>query len=125
MRRKQMHEPRKPKPAGLPKDESISERHEKSLAQAVKGHKQPASGAFPGAKGDVKRDDFLFEAKATEKKSMSIKREWLEKIDKQATGQRRLPALEISFSEMAFGVEAEWIMIPRSVWIRLVDGSDG
>lgn len=63
-----------------------SNEQEKKIAKAVGGKQQSNSGATQFAKGDIISDDFLIEAKTTtsEKKSFSIKREWLEKNKEEA-----------------------------------------
>ena len=63
-----------------------SNRQEKSIAKAVGGKTVPNSGAIRFGAGDVTTDDWLIEAKTctTEKKSFSIKREWLDKNREEA-----------------------------------------
>jgi hypothetical protein len=74
-----------------------SRRQEKFLAKRFSGRVQPASGALSHAKGDVKTDDQLFEAKTTGLKSYSIKVETMDKIAMEAVGTGRRPALHIRF----------------------------
>lgn len=59
-----------------------SSKQEKRIAKEFDGKQTPNSGAtLLGGKGDVVLDDFLVEAKThtTNKQSISIKKEWLEK----------------------------------------------
>ena len=59
-----------------------SSKQEKRIAKAFNGKRTPNSGAtMLGGKGDVVLEDFLIEAKThtTDKESISIKKEWLEK----------------------------------------------
>lgn len=68
-------------PKYLTREETIrekSQKQEKKLAK--KGFIMPASGAVWPYKGDVSFEDYLVEAKRTDKKSMSVKEEWLKKI---------------------------------------------
>ncbi len=62
-----------------------SAKHEKLIAKAMNGKVQCNSGATAFQKGDVKSDRFLFDGKTTmeEKKSFSIKRIELEKLDRE------------------------------------------
>ena len=63
-----------------------SNRQEKAIAKAIGGKKNANSGAGAFVKGDVSTDKWLIEAKTctTEKKSFSIKREWLDKNKEEA-----------------------------------------
>jgi len=63
-----------------------SNKQEKQVAKAVKGKKVANSGATAFLKGDVTTDRVLIECKTctSEKKSFSIKREWLEKNKEEA-----------------------------------------
>lgn len=63
-----------------------SHRQEKRTAKELGGRVQPNSGATKFAKGDVVLEDFLLENKTrtTDCESMSIKKEWLEKNEKEA-----------------------------------------
>ena len=63
-----------------------SKKQENTIADKFSGNRQKNSGATPFEKGDVKLDDILIECKTktTKSDSISIKREWLEKIDKES-----------------------------------------
>lgn len=56
-----------------------SSRQEKHIAHKVKGEVVPNSGAIRFGGGDVRTDDWLFEAKTktSESQAFSIKKEWL------------------------------------------------
>lgn len=62
-----------------------SSRQEKHVAKAVGGKQVSNSGATAFNKGDVTTDLFLIEAKTCveNKKSFSIKKEWLEKNEEE------------------------------------------
>lgn len=85
------------------------------------GKRQPFSGASEKAKGDVKSDKFLGEAKQTADKSISIKQEWLIKIDEEAMAQDRYPILAIEFLNMPKRNTKDWILIPSYVFEELVN----
>ena len=76
----------------------FSNSQEKRVAKQLKGKKQPNSGAGNFSKGDVIADDFLIECKTmtTEKKSISIKKEWIDKNREEAF------ALNKKYSVIAF-----------------------
>ena len=63
-----------------------SGRQEKKVAKAVGGKQVSNSGATAFNKGDVTTDSFLIEAKTCveDKKSFSIKKDWLEKNKEEA-----------------------------------------
>ena len=63
-----------------------SNSQEKQVAKATGGHKVANSGATPFHKGDVITEHHVIECKTmmTEKKSMSIKKEWIEGIKEEA-----------------------------------------
>lgn len=63
-----------------------SSRQEKKVAKAVGGKQVSNSGATAFNKGDVTSDNFLIECKTCveDKKSFSIKKEWLEKNKDEA-----------------------------------------
>lgn len=64
----------------------FSKRQEDAVAKSLGGHRQSNSGATPFAKGDVALENFLLECKTKTKPSsvFSIKKEWLEKTEKEA-----------------------------------------
>lgn len=63
-----------------------SDRQELSVARAIGGNRTPMSGAAKFSKGDVVTKSWLIECKTqtTEKKSFSIKKDWLEKATEEA-----------------------------------------
>ena len=75
-----------------------SNKQEKAVAKAVGGKKVANSGATAFNKGDVTTDDMLIECKTCmeNKKSFSIKKEWLEKNKEEAFEMGK------SYSALAF-----------------------
>lgn len=64
--------------------------------QYMSAHRQPRSGAISGLEGDIIDDILLIECKerASEvsgKKSITIKKDWLDKIDKEAKSNGKTP----------------------------------
>ena len=78
-----------------------SNKQEKAVADTFKGRTQINSGATPFYKGDVKNDIFLFECKTCteQRKSFSIKKEWLDVIRREAFEDRRFPVLAFNFGD--------------------------
>ena len=80
-----------------------SSRQEKQVAKVAGGKVVANSGATPFNKGDVRNEKCLFECKTsmTEKKSISIKREWLDKLEEEAFAMRKdYPVLVFNFGEL-------------------------
>jgi len=93
---------------------------ENRVAMKLGGRRQRGSGASDYAKGDVKTSDFLIECKQTEKKSLSVKGEWLGKITREAMASGKIPALSIEIKGNPDRIaERDWIAIPMSVFRRL------
>lgn len=76
----------------------FSHKQEKQIAKTVGGKLQANSGATMFKKGDVKTDDWLFEAKTCMKNqnSFSIKQDWLEKIKQESF------AMNLEYSALVF-----------------------
>jgi len=118
-------EPKKPKPKGLGKNgNAISKDQEKRVAKRSGGKRTPASGALPGAKGDVEALVHLLECKTTGKKSIRIEQKWLAKIAREARMKHKDAGLVASFPDMPSDVEQDWVMIPLHVFKRLA-GDEG
>ena len=103
------------------KGESIKKkanRSEAKLAKKVGGHKQPASGAPQGCKGDVKLKEYLIDQKATGHMSTSVKVGDLQKIQKEADGSGREPVLVLKFENVKV-IEKEWAVIPLALFMEL------
>jgi len=113
--------PKIPKPRGRSKA-TLFGRHERDVAKKTGGFRTPASGAFQGFKSDIIADKYRarIEAKATAKKSLSIKQEWLEKIDQEA-GINQTPVLTVRFDNMPRPVPKDWAMIPLETLLELLD----
>ena len=100
-------------------------RHEKDTASKLGGRVTPASGAIESIKGDVDGVEahafaFLVECKRTEKKSLSVKVAWLDKITREAHVQPgREPALALQFENLQ-DAEEDWVAVPRSVFVRIL-----
>lgn len=85
----------------------------------------PGSGSIPGLKGDLSKDDFLLESKATINASFSIKTDVLSKISTEALNVGKKPALAISFV-LPDGTSlpgGDWIMMRQSDFMELLECS--
>lgn len=99
---------------------------EKSFAKRVGGRLTPGSGALrQKSDGEILHTSvaYRFENKATEKASLSLKLEWLEKISREATAREQVPLLSFQFVDggnvRPFG---SWVAMPESEFNRLVNG---
>lgn len=101
-------------------------RQEERLAAVSSGRRVPGSGASLYARGDVKTDRYLIEAKQTEHDSIRVTWAWLEKITRQALAAQRVPVLAIEVRCKAprdVLTEAEWVCVPMSEWERLQEAA--
>ena len=94
----------------------VSHRHsrkqEARIAVSVGGKTVVGSGAGR-EKGDVrKRGIVRIEAKTTQRKSFSVTRKLIEKIEDEATGCGELPAIAIDFIDENGAVEKSAYVIP-------------
>ena len=79
-----------------------SDQQEKRTAKNLNAKVQTSSGSSSFLKGDVVSDTCLIECKTSmsEKKSFSIKKEWLDKIEEQCFEMRkRYPILAFDFGD--------------------------
>lgn len=89
-----------------------SKKQEKLVAKTVNGKVQSNSGATPFQKGDVLTDNWLIECKTktSESKSISIKKEWIEKNEEEAFAMdREHSAICFNFGE-TFDVKNYYII---------------
>jgi hypothetical protein len=120
--------PKKPSPKWLSDEHGNKDRarrsntHERRVAALLpKGKRLPQSGGRKWSKndgntsrGDVQSVHFLVEHKRTDLLSMSLKREWLEKVRGGAARILRDPAIVVTF-EYPSGRCDDWIMVPLDV----------
>jgi len=113
--------PEKPRPQYW-QEKPHEKRQNKVLDKSVGGSLTPASGALDGAKGDRELDGNLkIEQKATDKKSISIKFDWLEKIYREARQQGKEPALIFSYLKIKSIAPTDWAVMPVSLFKRMYD----
>lgn len=98
-----------------------SNRQEKQIAKSVGGKQTANSGATAFNKGDIVTDNWLIEAKTVteERKSFSIKKEWLEKNKEEAFAMGKLyEALAFNFGPN----EDNYYVISESIFTKIVKG---
>lgn len=90
-----------------------SPKQEKNLAEKLGGRTVKGSGSG-FAKGDVRlKGTVLIEAKCTEKKSFSVTRQMLDKLEDAATGAGEAPVMVIEFLEPGNMPPRELVLMPR------------
>lgn len=105
------------------KDKGVAGRKaETSLALRLGGQLTPGSGALAGAKGDVKKNEFLIENKSSQSASFSVKQEHLHKVYQEALETAKYPALAFQFvnSEGQSQKKDRWVCIPEAAFKELV-----
>lgn len=102
---------------------TASVREEGRLAEELGGRRVPASGSLPGRPGDVELRHFLIDRKGTKNATMiSIVLSDLVKITREASGLGLCPAMLYAFEgvEDVGGSEKEWVLIPKSVFAKVL-----
>ena len=94
---------------------------ENRVAKATGGRRQKASGALPGSKGDVRSVELLNECKRTDKKSISITIEYLQKITQEAAFYNRIPSVAIEIESPPKFVNRDWILVPAGFFNELIE----
>ena len=98
-----------------------SMKQEDRLAKKLGGIRQKASGAIAGSRGDVRIPELLIEAKRTDKKSISIKVDYLENITNEAMAYGLIPAVSIELLNTPPLVAKDWVMVPAEFLRELLD----
>ena len=103
---------------------SRGQKAEKAVLKKIKARPQPASGSLPGMPNDGTKGKYLIEVKSTVKKSISIKREWLESLDENALLRGKTGALILVWDEKSEGIPIPydlWVAIPLGAFERLTN----
>lgn len=94
---------------------------ESRVAKSLGGRRQTGSGAFPGKKGDVRSVELLGECKRTDKKSISVTLEYLEKITKEASYYNKIPCVAIEIESPPKFVNKDWVLVPAGFLNELLE----
>lgn len=89
-------------------------KHEEKQAKDFAGRVNKGSGNFWAVPGDIKTDDFLIEAKQTDKKSYSIKYETWDKIYEEALFSQRIPLLSLLLQDV------ELVIVQKDDFLKLI-----
>ena len=115
-----------------------SNQHERRIAEELGGKREKRSGGAYWSDsdrsrtdgGDIITDAFYLEHKRTDKKSLSVKREWLQKISQAALMKSRDPGVILTFEDtratggLGSKRNEDWALIPMSVLQRLMRRED-
>ena len=97
---------------------------EKATAKRLGAKQVRGSGAnYYGLRADARVQDFAVECKSTIRESISIKREWLQKISKAALTEKRKPVLTVTFTDETSNPKEDgrWVMITEQDFISLME----
>jgi hypothetical protein len=94
--------------------------HEKKLAKRLGGRTTPASGAKDAHKGDIKVGEFLIDDKSTVNNSISITKDMLVKINREARESGKNPCLSISFHGDMGLAGSTWYLVPERVFREII-----
>lgn len=100
----------------------ISKKMESRLAKTLGGKRQSNSGATPFQKGDVMTKLFAIEAKTsvTPKQSISIRKEWMDKIRREAFAMGKpYSAVAFDFGTGSLGNRETFYIIDEQLFIKL------
>lgn len=94
---------------------------ERRVAKKIGAKPRAGSGAVEGFKGDShlllgSGAGILFESKCTIHQSLSVKKEWLDKIREEALSEGKYPALTVSFVDQYGRPQdgnSDWVMFPQ------------
>lgn len=98
---------------------------EKKLAHRLGATLTPASGALPGAKGDMTTERFRIESKSTVKDSFRLPLETLCKAADEATEQGQVAAVAVQFVTSGGRLRrcGSWVAVPEHVFRELTEGT--
>ena len=100
----------------------VSRKMEARLAKTLGGKRQSNSGATPFQKGDVITKLFAIEAKTsmTPKQSISIRKEWLDKIRREAFAMGKpYSAIAFDFGTGSLGNKETFYIIDEQLFTKL------
>jgi hypothetical protein len=98
--------------------------HEQALAEEMGGVRQPNSGALDHRKGDISLKNFLLESKETDTQQLVLYAKDITKISKEASQERKIPALVLTLWKMPYTVSKEWVAVPKEVFIEMMERVD-
>ena len=103
------------------KNHKHGQKSEKKTAKRIGGQARAGSGSIDGHKGDITLPEFLVENKSTEHRSLSLKLDWLEKIDRESREEGKSPAVTIQFVDKNGNSvkRGRWVLLPEDEFREL------
>jgi hypothetical protein len=98
---------------------------ENAAANLVGGKRHAGSGSIKTYKSDASSEFWRIECKQTEKDSMGLKVQWLEKITREALSTNKKPMMHLRFQNTAVDVAKDWILMPEWVFKALCEENCG
>ena len=106
-----------------------SKKQEFRIAKELNGRREPRSGAnkwsqfdSKTAGRDIESKEAMIEHKMTNKESISLKKEWLDRINLTAMAAMKEPLLVITFQETNKNID--YAVIPLDTYKRLISNKD-
>lgn len=93
-------------------------KQEKKLEKDLKAKRTPQSGAKATSPGDLMKGCYVLESKATEKKSMTVKKEWMDQLKENPILFSKIPVLVLEFSK------DRYILMDEKDFQKLVEDSE-
>lgn len=118
--------PKKPRPmmwSDDPSPKARSMKNEARLSETVGFKMTPGSGNqhWPGGKGDGSHSVFMFEAKETQRSSISINQTVLAKLCREAATVGKEPALIMSAYGLEDPIPKDWVAVPAELFRYLLE----
>lgn len=96
-------------------------KQERRLGKKVGGRRQPGSGSFEWAKGDVRSEELMVSAKRTKHQSISITVDMLQEVEQLAIVRGLAPAMAIELTDPNKRIERDWVLVPMRVFEEMLD----
>jgi len=100
---------------------NLGQEIERRILKEIGARRQPRSGGIPGFPNDGTIGRYLIEVKSTTKKSLGLKRKWLEDLEENALTHGKTPAIIVVFNDAkrVTNQRQEWVAVPRWKFERL------
>lgn len=96
---------------------------EKRILKRIEARPQPRSGGIVGFPADGIKGEWMIEVKSTVKKSLSVKAEWLSKVELAAARHGKQAALLMIFDDLSGTnrslLSRSWVAAPAWLWESL------
>jgi hypothetical protein len=103
-------------------NKSRSVRHENRVGKMLGAKPTPNSGALPWitTKGDLQDERFMWQAKLTDKASLSLGPSVIGELCKQAAAVSKFPALVLTLEAMPEPLPKDWVAVPADIFAEIL-----